>query len=738
MLSAAAKRPPLAFAALHLPRPLEEKSVGTALERIVAEPGLSPVVLEARADAQGVRHLLGVRVSELGRVRRLLGDLFPGAVLVAPKAGEPVLRSPMTAAARLRLRPTGLPLRSDMAEVTTRALLSAFAVRLTGDEAVAVQVVLGPRRSPRLVPSTMDDPGVSWWHLLTKGTRPADAELRSRLKERLGQVGVAATIRLGATGGTPERRRHFVMSLLGALTTAQGPGVRLELVREAATRFNKAQSPRFWPLSLGVSELVGLLAWPLGEGELPGLPPLHPKPLRASPTAHTGSRVFAQSAAPGDERLLGIGAKDQTFHAVAYGPSGSGKTNALLHLILADVEAGRPVVVLDPKRQLIDDILARLPEHRVGDVVELNAADASPVGFNPLDVTGRDPDVVVDGILAVFQAVFADGWGPRTADIFSAGLRTLARASRPETPATLVDLLRLFTDAAFRRSYVGRLQGDVALAGFWAWYEDQSPASQAAAIAPPLNKLRQFLLRPALIQMLDQRADAFRLRDVFKSNKIVLVPLNEALIGPGTASLLGSLIIAEVWQATQERANETSTNQEHGVVYIDEAPRFLNLPVSLADALAVSRSLGVGWFLASQFRDQFPPSLKSAVDINARSKIQFATEHGDAQAAAKLAPSLTAEDFMALPRFHAYTNLVADGAPSGWALVKTLPPPPVLHDATAMRARVRANFAPPPVEEPAAEAPTPLESEQVADQTPPHEEHNGERIGRKRRRRGKR
>ena len=77
------------------------------------------------------------------------------------------------------------------------------------------------------------------------------------------------------------------------------------------------------------------------------------------------------------------------------------------------------------------------------------------------------------------------------------------------------------------------------------------------------------------------------------------------------------------------------------MVYVDEAPRFLNLPVSLADALAVSRSLSVGWFLAAQFRNQFPPALRQAVDMNARSKIVFATEYDDARDTAKLTRDLS-------------------------------------------------------------------------------------------------
>jgi Type IV secretory system Conjugative DNA transfer len=527
------------------------------------------------------------------------------------------------------------------------------------------------------------------------------------------------------------------MGLLSAISTAQSPGVRINLTREDPKRLNDVRLPWRWPLHLSVSELVGLLGWPLGSDNdnLPGLPPAHPKALRPALNVHTGPRVFAASAAPGDDRLVGIAPNDQTYHAIAYGPSGSGKTNALLHLICADFEAGRPVAVLDPKKQLIDDLISRVPDHRRNDVVILDASDESPVGFNPLDITGRDPDVVVDGILAVFEAVFRDGWGPRTADIFSACLRTLVRASTPKRPATLMDLPKLLTDAKFRRQQVGRVRSDIALAGFWAWFDSQSPAAQAAAIASPLNKLRQLLLRPALIKMLDQREGKFRLRDIFRQNKIVLVPLNEGLIGPGTAGLLGSLVIADLWQATQERADDPHAKKQPGMVYIDEAPRFLNLPVSLADALAVSRSLSVCWILAAQFRNQFPATLRQAVDNNARSKIIFASEYEDARDTAKLTRDLTPEDFMALPRYHAYVNLVADGHPSGWALVKTLPPPPATTDPEVVRAAARANYAPDLPEATSTdtaesdEATATPEADDVLRVVPP------EQIGRKRRQR---
>lgn len=724
----------LVFSGLHLPRPLDPAVVAQFLTRLAADRDAPRVVLETRADEQGVRHLLGSRPTDVHGLRRMLGDLIPGSVLTTPQHDDTTPRPDIDTVGRLRIHPPGLPLLTDRAEATTRALLSALATRLHAGEAMAVQVVLGPRHAPRIVPTKVADPSTNLVSTLLGGDRPASPDTRGRIKERLGQGGFATTIRLGVASPDRDRRRRLLVGLLSALSTAQSPGVHIDLVREPADHLNTVRLPWHWPLHLAVTELVGLLGWPLGEGDLPGLPPQHPKPLRAASTVHTRPRVFAQSAAPGDTRQLGISPQDQTFHGVAYGPSGSGKTNALLHLIRADIDAGRPVAVLDPKKQLIDTILGLVPEHRQGDVVILDASEANPVGFNPLDVTGRDPDVVVDGILAVFEAVFHDGWGPRTADIFSACLRTLARAATPKRPATLLDLPTLLTDAKFRRTQVGRIKDDVALAGFWAWFESQSPPAQAAAIAPPLNKLRQLLLRPALIRMLDQREGRFRLRDLFRENKIVLVPLNEGLIGPGTASLLGSLVIADLWQATQERADDPDASKHPSMVVVDEAPRFLNLPVSLADALAVSRSLGVGWFLAAQFRSQFPPALRSAVDMNARSKIVFATEYEDARDTAKLTRDLTVDDFLALPKFHAYANLVADGHPSGWALVKTLPPPTAITDPELVRTIAHANYA--PVPKPTANAELVAAGEELPATEPSVAPVVlAERIGRKRRQR---
>ncbi len=696
------------FSTMHLPRPLKAEQVDAMLLRLAADHAAPPLVFEVRAQhGHLVRHFIGTPAEHVRWVQRTLRDLLPGLELdglthqpVASTAGATATRPPVQRAVRVRVRPRALALARDRAELTSRSLLSALDVRLQPGEQLALQVALGPRVMPAHLPEALADPTQPWWQLLLRGQIEADQPVRRQIDDRRGQHGFAACLRIGVSAANPQRRQQLVMGVLGALSTAQERGTYLDLSFEPTRRFNQPRLPWWWPVRLGASEVTGLLGWPLGETDVPGVAPLHPRPLRVPISVNRQERLFAVPGAPGPTGAVGIAARDITAHLVAVGPTGVGKSTALLHLIKADIAAGRPVLVIDPKWQLIRDIIDRaVPRSRMDDVVIIDPSDAAAtgriVGLNPLDVGERDPDVVIDGLVAVFKAIFHEGWGPRTEDVVHSGLLTLARVGTTrKTPFTLLDLPRLLTDAPFRTSVVGAVLDDPGLGSFWAWYLSLTAPAQAQAIAAPLNKLRQYLLRPSLRAILGQAQPPFRLRDVFSTNKVVLVALNEALIGPITAQLLGSLIVAETWSATLERATEPDPAAHPATVVIDEVQRYLNLPTSIEDALNRSRSLGVGWHLAHQFRAQLPPSTRAAVDSNAKSKIVFQPlDPDDAQAMAKRAPDLEAIDFLSLGQFQAYANLTASGTPAGWALVRTLPPPKPTGLGELVRARSHERYA---------------------------------------------
>lgn len=174
---------------------------------------------------------------------------------------------------------------------------------------------------------------------------------------------------------------------------------------------------------------------------------------------------------------------------------------------------------------------------------------------------------------------------------------------------------------------------------------------------------------------------------MFYKRKIVLVPLNRGIVGHETGRLLGSLIVGLTWVLALSRASIPAERRHIVSIYVDELQDYLSsLSADLSDALAQARGLGVGMTLAHQYRDQLPPEIRAGIDANCRNKIAFGLNSKDAKDMAAMAPELTAEDFMTLPRYQIYTSFQAGGRNTGWVMGRTLPPP-ALRDPAELYAR---------------------------------------------------
>ncbi len=687
------------FTRLYLPR-LDAATVGVLLLRLSSSDVPRPVAFELYASSGGVTAILGCASTATARLKRHLRAVLPGVQFAG------ATRPHIAAVSRVTARPSGFPLASLDPEEQVAALYDALAAR-RDSEVVAVQLILGITHRPATVGNPTPDPLQPIPLRLLDGIRPAPLEVRRRLSEYSSQIRFDTTLRIGVSAETAKRRRALTWEAFGTLQPMESPGVRLSLLRDSAQRWQAAAPGPGWKLQLAPAELVPLLGWPLGDRTYPGVPSAHPKLLPVPEIVSRTDSVFAIGAAPGPERPVGIDPLARLQHMVVLGPTGSGKSTLLEHLVLSDIKAGRACCVIEPKSQLVERILAIAPKEVSERIVVLDANDAdAPVGFNPLDVGDRDPDIVVDGILAALAAVFNDSWGPRTEYLIQGALLSLARAGQQRgEPYTLIDLPRVFTDDAFRRPIVAAVRDDLTLAAFWDEFEAMRPAQRAAAIASPLNKLRKIVMRKPLVAVLGQSQPRFRLRDIFRDRKVVLVPLNDALLGTGASRLLGSLVVAELWMATLERAREKEPMRRPGMVFIDEVQNYLHLPTPIDDVLATSRSYGVAWHVAHQYRRQLPDKLRSALDVNARSKICFSLDPDDARDLAKLAPQLTPEDFQALGKHHVYARLVAGGTPAGWCSALALPPVPETGSGAALRQASRRRYgAEPPAVAPAENA----------------------------------
>lgn len=682
----------LSFTRVHLSRPIETEGVARTLRRLAGSDLPFPLVFETWAAGGQIRSFVGCSKSAMRILRRHLRASMPDIEFSREN------RPSVATAARVTGGRNELPVSAIAADYLIGYLYAALAAPRDG-ETLVLQVVLGGGRKPQYIPSDIADPLQAVGSRLLRGTKQAGSDIRNKLAQHTAEARFIATIRVGVDAAVAPRRAQLAHGLFGALQAMEAVGTTLRLTTEPPRRLVSGASGRGLPLT--ADELVPLLGWPIGTEELPGTDPLHPRRIRVPRSVTATESVFAVGTTTGPKRPVGLTTNERLSHLGVLSPTGSGKSESVLApLLLSDVAAHRPVALVDPKAQLVEFVMDRLPESARDRIVLIDPSDPDgTAGFNPLDVGNRDPHAVVDSIMAVLREVFADGWGPRTEDILHAAILTLALdGPKREEPHTLLDIPRLLTDAHFRRNVVGTVAHDPALGPFWANFEQLPSAQRESMIAAPMNKLRRYMMRRNVTAILGQAKPSFRLRDIFTSDRVILVALNDALVGPIAAQLIGGLICAEIFLAAQERAREKNPKSRPGMVFVDEVAAFLHLPLPIATALEVSRSYGVGWHLFGQGRYQLGTNLAKAFEINTRSKITFATSLSEAKELAKTTSALNADDIQALPNYEIYANLLTPDGPSGWFSAKTLPPPTPLGHGEKLRAAVRRQPTPSPTE----------------------------------------
>jgi hypothetical protein len=658
------------------------------VSRFLAAAAGVPLVLEAHATTGMVEHYLIVVRGRAGHVAAGLRALVPGLSVEAVE-GPPGL---VSRAVELRLSTRRRPLSTDEPAAVGVNVLAALA-HVGEGESLVLQWVLSRSRVAASVPN--HSVGLQRESLLGEiaaapfGMKPLDAEVRGALRSKQAESGWRGVGRIGVTAATASRQRQLIRQVLGALRTAEAAGVGFRVRSTRPSQLNAGRSSLLAPLRINALELATIAGWPIGStAELPvrGMPSRVLPPSRAIPSR---GRVIGMSTFPGRQRPVALSTRDSLRHLQVLGPSGSGKSTILARLIIQDIAAGKGVVVIEPRGDLIQDVLERIPKERVNDVCVIDPSDLSrPVGLNPLAGAGRSPELVADQLLGILHARYASSWGPRTADILGSALLTLAR----KPGMTLVALPLLLTDTGFRRRVTSGIDDPIALGPFWANFEAWTEAERAAAVAPSMNKLRPFLLRPETRLVLGQDSPRFDVRQVFTEKKILLSSLAEGQLGPESTALLGSLILARLWQEILGRSKVPPQRRHPVSLFVDEFQRYASgLPVDFADALAQARGLGVGLTVAHQYLAQLDAYMRAAVLSNAQSRVAFRLPHDDALSLSA-GTHLDPQDFESLGAFEAYAKLVAGGSVQPWCSIRTEPLPPPSCDPDAVRAASRAAF----------------------------------------------
>ena len=368
-------------------------------------------------------------------------------------------------------------------------------------------------------------------------------------------------------------------------------------------------------------------------------------------------------------KVFGIKEKNRRGHMYIIGKTGTGKSSLIANMALSDIRAGNGIGLLDPHGDLSEDILNRIPKERINDVVYFNPADMEfPVGFNPLEKVPRDKQhLIVSGIISVFRKIWSEFWGPRLEHILRYSLFTLL-----EYPgSTLLDLPRLLTDPAFRKEIFTHLSQREILSFWYNEFDKYSAWLRSEAISPILNKVGQFLVNLPLRNIIGQSKSTFDLREITDGKKILVANLAKGKIGEDNTSVLGSLLLTEIWLKMLGRANMREDERTPYYLYVDEFHSFMTL--SFAAILSESRKYGLNMVMANQYLTQLDEKVRGAIFGNVGSIISFRVGAEDAKYLAKEFSPFSENDFTNLPNHDIYLRLMIDGVTSTPFSATTLP-----------------------------------------------------------------
>lgn len=650
--------------------------------------GAPTIVFETWASDTGIVHRLKVPWQDGDYIAGQLRSLVPGInVTEDDSRPEPEWTRAIELGMSAPSRQLNIPSHADVA-----ASLLASVQALGEGETVVLQWVLTPavpeRPPAKDAHSASTDTSVkSIW----SGKQPALHDEVEDRRAKLSELNLQAIGRIGAVAKTDARAAHLVHRVQQALAATRSHANRLRqenaVHRRVVRRINEAAGPFLFPAQLNIRELAAVVAWPIGQPFVAGLPQGATRHMAATEDVPRRGIILGHSNYPGHERPIAISHEHAVQHVYYGGSTGTGKSTAMGNNFAQVVADGCGGIIIDASNSdsnesLFSRGMSYIPPDRLNDVivVDVNRSRNNPVGFNVLDQ--GHPRMVVDQITDLFGHLYQDTRGVWTKQLLFHGLYTLAE--RPGM--TFVDLVPLLTpmtaDEVTWADEVKRGVKDPELKQFWQRWENFNQSERDRYSQPLLNRAWQLISRPEARYVIGQSTSSFKMADVLRDNKILLVSL--AGLPVETSSLLGTLLVNALWTAAQGM-----TPEKPNFLYLDEFQLMTRLPMGLDDMLARARKHRLGVTLGTQYLEDLPPELKNAVINNARSRVIF-------QSSAKEARTwqnefgrqyVTENDFIRIRKYEAIAQLATEsgiGAPVTLKSLAPLPTTGVIREAVSM------------------------------------------------------
>jgi DNA helicase HerA-like ATPase len=342
-------------------------------------------------------------------------------------------------------------------------------------------------------------------------------------------------------------------------------------------------------------------------------------------TTYVGSRTSTL----GVEEHVSVDDPKRLTHVLNIGPTGYGKSQLLTHVALQDAEKDHGFCIINPKGDLIDELIAKLPDDRVDDIIYINPAQQPVTPINVLEpqVTEdmntaqreNQKEIIVSDLIDLFKRQ-SENWG----DQFGRVLETLLRAQldlniKQGESKTLVDVFRCVTQDGPLTELIDQTQDPVIREQLVRVKEDMS----SYEMEPLQRRLNDFVMNPTIRRIIGSEESGVDFRDAVNHGKIVLVDIQKGEVGGTVSELVGSIVITKIWAAAQSRITQPVEQRRRFFLYVDELQNFAGEGSNFTKILSEAREYRLGCWLATQYLHQLDPEMRRAATNNCRTKIVF-------------------------------------------------------------------------------------------------------------------
>jgi hypothetical protein len=674
------------------------QAIHAMLAGVAGLPSNAVVQFDVVADESGIRHYMRAPQETLDTLRSQWRGVLPSLRMDEP---ENVPSPAWSGGVLLQLSGNRPVLRSDGVEESAAAALGALQPLAAG-ERLQVRWLLGAGRRLALPQPASQAHGSAIVIARLLGEPPVRADHLRLLSGKydgpvIGGVGIVAV-----AAGHPKRAAHLVSRVVSVMRSRGGTYGSVVARRRSPKQITRLlDCPRLdRPDLYSPVELAALVGLPISAPAVPGLALGVAPVLMPSQRIPSTGRVFGVSTWPGATRVLAQPVIGGLSHALLAGPSGTGKSSLIGSLQTQDLEAGRGFVLVDGKGDLARDTRSRIPAHRLPDVIVVDPAAGGAQPGLQLFAPSSDPHLTADLILNVLAAIAPGEWGPMSARWLKAALVLLAH----DENGSLADLPFVFSDDAYRRRLLGRLNDPVAQ-GIWAAFSEMKPAERAHQLAAPLGKIEEIIGRPVIRALVGQTPASAKLdmAEVLRTGKVVIVSLSPGQIG-GAARLLGALIVHQFFLAVQGRSALPESDRRPAFLYVDEPTALGDVPVPLDGLYELARGMGCGVLLSTQSVSQLSPELRNAAMANSSTLVAFRQNaHADAKLLSAQFTNVSSEALQHLGQYEVMMRLgLGPGDVTGPVSARTLPPSPPISDPEEVRRTSAARYGVDPAEVDAA------------------------------------